>query len=106
MKKQFEIITIIFGKFLDHSSTSNLWLTEEEFNDELIIEVCDFCGFLEKEDNLAYYVSTMRSSTDKGSGHTILKSALTYTKKIQFKVPKLTVEHIKSKILIDSPLIV
>jgi len=38
-------------------------------------------GFLEFEDDKAYYLSTMRSSTDLGSGHTILKSCVTYVKK-------------------------
>jgi hypothetical protein len=104
MKKQFEIITIIYGKFLDHSSTSNIWLTQKEFDDECLIEECDFCGFLEKEDNLAYYVSTMRTTAEKGSGHTVLKSTLIYTKKIQFKVPKIDVGTLNKEILIDTPL--
>lgn len=106
MKKDFEIITLIYGKFLDHSSTSNIWLSQQEFDDESIIEVCDFCGFLEKEDRLAYYVSSMRTTAEKGSGHTVLKSALVFTKKIQFKVPKINVERLNKDILVETPLII
>jgi len=72
---------IVYLKFLDHSSGSNSWLTKEEFKQECIIEECEVVGFLEFEDDKAYYLSTMRSSTDLGSGHTILKSCVTYVKK-------------------------
>lgn len=72
---------IIYLKFLDHSSGSNTWLSKEEFKQECIIEECEVVGFLESEDDKAYYLSTMRSSTDLGSGHVILKSTVTYAKK-------------------------
>jgi len=72
---------IVYLKFLDHSSGSNIWLSKEEFKQECIIEECEVVGFLEFEDDKAYYLSTMRSSTDLGSGHTILKSDVTYVKK-------------------------
>ena len=72
---------IIYLKFLDHSSGSNTWLSKDEFKQECIIEECEVIGFLEFEDDKAYYLSTMRSSTDLGSGHVILKSTVTYAKK-------------------------
>tara|TARA_E500000318_G_C3515224_1_gene194038 strand:+ start:111 stop:425 length:315 start_codon:yes stop_codon:yes gene_type:complete len=96
--------TIIYLEFLDHSSTSNLWQTEEEFNEDCIIEPCKAIGFLEKEDNLAFYISTMKSRGEKGSGHVILKSACTYIKKIPQKTFFKSIEHINSKLLIDTPL--
>lgn len=102
MKQKKE--TIIYLEFLDHSSTSNLWQTEEEFNEDCIIEPCKAIGFLEKEDNLAFYISTMKSRGEKGSGHVILKSACTYIKKIPQKTFFKSIEHINSKLLIDTPL--
>jgi hypothetical protein len=72
---------IIYLKFLDHSSGSNIWLSKDEFKQECVIEECEVVGFLEFEDDKAYYLSTMRSSTDLGSGHTILKSCVTYIKR-------------------------
>jgi hypothetical protein len=102
MIKKFE--TIIYLEFLDHSSTSNLWQTEEEFNEDCEIEPCKAIGFLEKEDNLAFYVSTMKSRGEKGSGHVIIKSACTYIKKIPQKTFFKSIEHIKDNILIDTPL--
>jgi len=76
---------IVYLKFLDHSSGSNIWLSKEEFKQECIIEECEVVGFLEFEDDKAYYLSTMRSSTDLGSGHNILKSDVTYMKKYPLK---------------------
>ena len=72
---------IVYLKFLDHSSGSNSWLTKDEFKQECVIEECEVVGFLEFEDNKAYYLTTMRSSTDLGSGHVILKSCVTYIKR-------------------------
>ena len=72
---------IIYLKFLDHSSGSNSWLTKDEFKQECVIEECEVVGFLEFEDNKAYYLTTMRSSNDLGSGHVILKSCVTYIKR-------------------------
>ena len=76
---------IVYLKFLDHSSGSNSWLTKDEFKQECVIEECEVVGFLEFEDDKAYYLSTMRSSTDLGSGHNILKSDVTYIKKYPLK---------------------
>jgi hypothetical protein len=76
---------IIYIKFLDHSSGSNTWISRDEYKQECIIEECEVVGFLEYEDDKAYYLTTMRSSTDLGSGHTILKSAVTYVKKMSKK---------------------
>jgi len=72
---------IVYLKFLDHSSGSNSWLTKDEFKQECVIEECEVVGFLEFEDDKAYYLTTMRSSTDLGSGHNILKSCVTYIKR-------------------------
>lgn len=72
---------IVYLKFLDHSSGSNSWLTKDEFKQECVIEECEVVGFLEFEDDKAYYLTTMRSSTDLGSGHVILKSCVTYIKR-------------------------
>lgn len=72
---------IVYLKFLDHSSGSNSWLTKDEFKQECVIEECEVVGFLEFEDNKAYYLTTMRSSNDLGSGHVILKSCVTYIKR-------------------------
>ena len=105
MKKKYKTITIIYGIFLDHSSTSAEWETLEDFNEQLTIEDADFVGFLEKEDSLAYYLSTMRLRDCKGSGHTVIKSTLAYVKKISFKVPKIDLEHIKKNILVETPMI-
>ena len=102
MPKKFE--TIIYLEFLDHSSTSNLWQSEDEFNQDCEIESCKAIGFLEKEDNLAFYVSTMKSRGEKGSGHVILKSACTYIKKIPQKTFFKSIEHINKGVLIDTPL--
>jgi hypothetical protein len=46
----------------------------------------------------------MKSKGEKGSGHVILKSACTYIKKIPQKTFFKSIEHINSKILIDTPL--
>ena len=72
---------IVYLKFLDHSSGSNSWLTKDEFKQECVIEECEVVGFLESEDDIAYYLSTMSNSTDLGSGHVILKSCVTYIKR-------------------------
>tara|TARA_R110000796_G_scaffold2116_6_gene8459 strand:+ start:1669 stop:1935 length:267 start_codon:yes stop_codon:yes gene_type:complete len=72
---------IVYLKFLDHSSGSNSWLTKDEFKQECVIEECEVVGFLEFEDDKAYYLTTMRSSNDLGSGHVILKSCVTYIKR-------------------------
>jgi len=76
---------IIYIKFLDHSSGTNTWISRDEYKQECIIEECEVVGFLEYEDDKAYYLTTMRSPTDVGSGHTILKSAITYVKKMSKK---------------------
>ena len=102
MAKEFE--TIIYLEFLDHSSTSNLWQSDEEFNEDCEIEPCKAIGFLEKEDNLAFYISTMKSRGEKGSGHVILKSACTYIKKIPQKTLFKTIKDLNKNILIDTPL--
>ena len=73
--------TIIYLEFLDHTSLTNIWQTKEEFNADCKIEPCYVVGFLEKEDDTAFYLSTMKSSTEMGSGHIILKSTVTYSKK-------------------------
>ena len=104
MKKNFE--TIIYCEFLDHSSTSNLWQSDEEFKEDCKIDPCKVIGFLEGEDSLAYYISTMKSLNEKGSGHVILKSTCTYVKKMPQKTLFKSIEHLKDKILIDTPLII
>tara|TARA_X000001382_G_scaffold67151_2_gene46660 strand:+ start:399 stop:713 length:315 start_codon:yes stop_codon:yes gene_type:complete len=98
-------LTIIYLEFLDHSSLSNLWQSYEEFEKDCVIEPCWAIGFLEKEDSVAYYISTMKSNTELGSGHVILKSTCTYVKKIPQKPVFKGIEHIKKKILIEDPLI-
>lgn len=74
-------VMIYYIKFLDHVSTSNAWETVEEFNKNKL-EICEVVGFFEKEDNDAIYLSTMKSKTDLGSGHIIIKSAIISLKKI------------------------
>tara|TARA_R100000654_G_scaffold11904_2_gene25887 strand:+ start:3859 stop:4173 length:315 start_codon:yes stop_codon:yes gene_type:complete len=98
-------LTIIYLEFLDHSSLTNLWQTYEEFEKDCEIEPCWAVGFLEKEDSVAYYISTMKSSKELGSGHTVLKSACTYVKKIPQKPVFKGIEYIKSRILVENPLI-
>lgn len=102
MKQKTE--TIIYLEFLDHSSTTNAWQSYEEYNEDCKIEPCRAIGFLEREDKLAFYLSTMKSSSELGSGHIILKSAVTYTKKIPLKSNFKGIQHIFNKILIESPL--
>ena len=102
MKNKLE--TILYVEFLDHSSTSNIWLTDEEFFEECVIEPCKAIGFLEREDSLAYYISSMKSRGEKGSGHTILKSAVSFARKIPQKTFFKSIQHLKDTILVESPL--
>jgi hypothetical protein len=95
--------TIIYLEFLDHSSTTNAWQSYEEYAEDCKIEPCKVIGFLEKEDKLAFYLSTMKSSSELGSGHIILKSTITYLKKWSIKPQFKGIEHIISKILIEYP---
>ena len=97
-------LTIIYLEFLDHSSLTNLWQSYEEFEKDCAIEPCWAVGFLEKEDQVAYYISTMKSSTELGSGHIILKSTCTYVKKIGQKSIFRGIEHIKDNLLVEDPL--
>lgn len=103
MGKKLE--TILYVEFLDHSSTTNIWQSDEEFIEDCLIEPCKAIGFLEKEDNLAYYVSSMKSVSAKGSGHVILKSTVIFARKIPQKTFFKTIEHLKDNILVESPLI-
>ena len=96
--------TIIYLEFLDHSSTTNAWQTYEEYSEDCKIELCTAVGFLEKEDRIAFYLSTMKSSTELGSGHIILKSTVTYVKKIPIKSHFKGTEYLNKKILIEDPL--
>jgi hypothetical protein len=101
MKQKSE--TIIYLEFLDHSSTTNAWQSYEEYNEDCKIEPCKAIGFLEKEDKLAFYLSSMKSSTELGSGHIILKSAVTYVKKFTQKSDFKGIEHILSSVLVEYP---
>ena len=89
---------IIHLKFLDHSSGSNGWLSKEEYKQECDIVECEVVGFIESEDDKAYYLSTMRSEIDLGSGHVILKSCVTYSK-IYAKKPLLKPLRAKVKLV-------
>ena len=101
-KKKLQIIYI---EFLDHMSLSNLWQSYDEFERDCEIkEPCWAVGFLEKEDNVAYYLSTMKSPTECGSGHVILKSACTYVKKMPQKSVFRGIQYIKQNLLIEDPL--
>lgn len=102
MKK--EKISIIYVEFLDHMSLPNAWQSFDEFERDCEIQHCWAVGFLEKEDNVAYYLSTMKSNTELGSGHVILKSACTYIKKIPQKSFFRGIEHIKDNLLVEDPL--
>jgi len=86
--------TIIYLEFLDHSSLTNGWQTQEEFDKDCVIEPCRVVGFIEKEDKDAYYLSTMKSLIEKGSGHIILKSTVIYTKKIPLKSILKGIQHL------------
>lgn len=102
MNKKSE--TIIYLEFLDHASTTNAWQDLEEFNQDCKIEPCKVVGFLEREDNLAFYLSTMKSTAELGSGHIILKSTVTYMKKLVIKSNFKGTEHLNKSILIEDPL--
>lgn len=99
--------TIIYMEILDHVSHSNTWLTEEEFNQNCDIEPVQVVGILEKEDNLAFHLSTMKGmkSKEKGSGHTILKSTVYYYKKIPLKIHFNNIEAIHNAVVVQFPLI-
>lgn len=88
--------TIIYLEFLDHSSLTNAWQTREEFESDCCIEPCRVVGFYEKEDKDAFYLSTMKSETELGSGHIILKSTVTYSRKIPLKSILKGVQHLFS----------
>ena len=100
-KKKLQIIYI---EFLDHMSLSNQWQSYDDFEKDCEIIPCWAVGFLEKEDNVAYYLSTMKSPTELGSGHVILKSTCTYIKKMPQKSVFRGIQYIKKNILIEDPL--
>lgn len=104
MKQKSE--TIIYLEFLDHSSTSNAWQTYEEYNQDSRIVPCSVIGFLEREDRLAYYLSTMKSTDELGSGHVILKSTVVYMKKIPQKTRFKGIQYLKGNILVENPLLI
>jgi len=89
------IKTIIYIEFLDHSSGSNGWLSKDEFKEECKIETCCVVGFVEWEDDKAFYLSTMKGTTELGSGHIILKSCITKQKYLQKPVLK-TIQRLNS----------
>jgi len=93
--------SIIYIEFLDHASTTNSWQTYEEYSEDCKIVPCKVIGFLEKEDKLAFYLSTMKSDQELGSGHIILKSTITYLKKWSIKSHFRGFQHIITKITED-----
>ena len=104
VKQKSEII--IYLEFLDHSSTTNAWQSYDEYNQDIRIVPCSVIGFLEKEDSLAYYLSTMKSTDELGSGHVILKSTVVYMKKIPQKTRFKGIQYLKKNILVENPLLI
>jgi hypothetical protein len=66
---------IVHIVFLDHVSLTNEWHDKKYLTDQKD-HICDVVGFLEKENDKYFYISTMRGGEDIGSCHMILKSTV------------------------------
>lgn len=70
---------ILHIKFYDHMSLTNEW-----HDPELLLNVrpviCEAVGFLLKEDEIAFYISTMNGGDEIGSCHVIIKSTVVSVK--------------------------